>query len=102
MVSATVAPPKAAEVSPAALPKAVAQGSYVVQVASFKDLPDAVGLRDRLSKKGYGAYIQAADLGDKGVWQRVMVGPYAGSEAVGQVVDRLKNEERLSGMLKKQ
>jgi hypothetical protein len=31
-----------------------------------------------------------------------MVGPYAGSEAVGQVVARLKNEERLSGMIKKQ
>jgi len=90
------------EAAPAPLPKPVVQGTFVVQVASFKALSDATALRDRLIKKGYGAYVQEASLGDKGLWQRVMVGPYAGSEAVSQVVERLKNEERLSGMIKKQ
>jgi cell division septation protein DedD len=90
------------EATPAPLPKPVVQGTFVVQVASFKALADATVLRDRLITKGYGAYVQEANLGDKGLWQRVMVGPYAGSEAVSQVVERLKNEERLSGMIKKQ
>lgn len=90
------------EATPAPLPKSVVQGTFVVQVASFKALSDATALRDRLITKGYGAYVQEANLGDKGLWQRVMVGPYAGSEAVSQVVERLKNEERLSGMIKKQ
>ncbi|MDY0267959.1 SPOR domain-containing protein [Trichloromonas sp.] len=99
---ATPAPTVKAEAPPTPLPKPVVQGTFVVQVASFKSLGDANALRDRLGKKGYGAYVQEANLGDKGVWQRVMVGPYAGNEAVTQVVERLKNEERLSGMIKKQ
>jgi len=90
------------EATSAPLPKPVVQGTFVVQVASFKSLSDATALRERLIKKGYGAYVQEANLDDKGVWQRVMVGPYAGNEAVSQVVERLKNEERLSGMIKKQ
>lgn len=96
------APTVKAEATAAPLPKPVVQGTFVVQTASFKALSDATALRDRLIKKGYGAYVQEANLGDKGVWQRVMVGPYAGNEAVSQVVERLKNEERLSGMIKKQ
>lgn len=96
------APTVKVEAPPTPLPKPVAQGTFVVQVASFKALSDATALRERLVKKGYGAYVQEASLGDKGVWQRVMVGPYAGNEAVSQVVERLKNEERLSGMIKKQ
>jgi len=96
------APTVKVEAPPIPLPKPVIQGTFVVQAASFKALSDANVLRDRLIKKGYGAYVQEANLGDKGVWQRVMVGPYAGNEAVSQVVERLKNEERLSGMIKKQ
>ncbi|MDX9708254.1 MAG: SPOR domain-containing protein [Trichloromonas sp.] len=96
------APTVKVEAPPTPLPKPVAQGTFVVQAASFKTLSDATALRDRLIKKGYGAYVQEANLGDKGVWQRVIVGPYAGNEAVSQVVERLKNEERLSGMIKKQ
>lgn len=102
VVTEASAPTVRVEAAPAPLPKPVVQGTFVVQAASFKTLSDATALRDRLIKKGYGAYVQEVSLGDKGVWQRVMVGPYAGSEAVSQVVERLKNEERLSGMIKKQ
>lgn len=101
VVAEASAPAVKVEATSAPLPKPVVQGTFVVQVASFKALSDATALRDRLIKKGYGAYVQEANLGEKGVWQRVMVGPYAGNEAVSQVVERLKNEERLSGMIKK-
>jgi hypothetical protein len=103
-------PVSVAEVSPSSSPavtfpavaKPVAQGAYLVQVASFRQLPDAVKVRDRLAKKGYEVFIQQADLGDRGVWHRIMVGPYPGSEAAGQVLERLKNEEKLVGIIKKQ
>ncbi|BCR04088.1 hypothetical protein DESUT3_11570 [Desulfuromonas versatilis] len=85
----------------AAMPAASAQGAYVVQVASFKDAADAQGLSGKLVAKGYQAFTQQADLGDKGVWHRVMVGPFADSQAAGQVVDRLKAQEKLSGLVKK-
>ncbi len=99
----TAAPASVAPTVPAPpLPKAVPQGAYVVQVASFKQLPDATALRDRLAKKGYAAFTQDADLGEKGVWHRVMVGPYAGSEAAGQAAEHLTVEEKLAGIVKKQ
>ncbi|WP_432822268.1 SPOR domain-containing protein [Trichloromonas sp.] len=95
-------PAKPVEAAAVPLPKAVPQGAYVVQVASFQQLPDATGLRDRLAKKGYAAFTQEADLGSKGVWHRVMVGPYAGSEAAGQAAEHLKLQEKLAGIVKKQ
>ncbi len=99
MVAAPPAPVKAAAPP---LPKTVSQGAYVVQVASFKQLPDAISLRDRLVKKGYAVFTQEADLGDKGVWYRVMVGPYAGSAAAGQAAEHLEIKEKLAGIVKKQ
>jgi cell division protein FtsN len=95
-------PAESQRASTPSLPNPAAQGGYVVQVASFKQLPDATGLRDRLEKKGYTAFTQEADLAEKGVWYRVMVGPYAGSEAAGQVAEHLKVEEKLAGIIKKQ
>jgi len=97
-------PPAVATESPVPppLPKATPQGGYVVQVASFKQLPDATGLRDRLVSKGYSVFTQEADLGEKGVWYRVMVGPYAGKDAAGQAAERLKVDEKLAGIIKKQ
>ncbi len=96
------APPAPVEAAVPPLPKAVSQGQYVVQVASFKQLPDAIGLRDRLVKKGYVVFTQEADLGDKGLWFRVMVGPYSDNLAAGQVAKRLETEEKLDGIVKKQ
>lgn len=83
-------------------PKVVAHGAYVVQAASFRKLADAVTLRDRLTKKGHAAVIQTADLGGKGIWYRVVVGPYAGSGDAAQAAARLNGEEKLSGMVRKQ
>lgn len=87
---------------PEPLPKSVAQGTYIVQAASFRKMSDASALRDRLTKKGYAASLQNADLGDKGVWYRVMVGPYAAKDEAAQIAARLSAEEKLSGMVKKQ
>ncbi len=93
--------PSAATSTVAAIPPASAQGAYVVQVASFKDSSDAAGLSGKLAAKGYQSFTQQADLGAKGVWHRVMVGPFADSQAAGQVVERLKAQEKLSALVKK-
>lgn len=102
VASVATAPAQPAASTAAPLPKAAPQGAYVVQVASFKQLPDATGLRDRLVRKGYTVFTQEADLAEKGVWYRVMVGPYLGSEAAGQAAEHLKIEEKLAGIIKKQ
>ncbi|HKK00661.1 MAG TPA: SPOR domain-containing protein [Desulfuromonadales bacterium] len=86
---------------PVAAPRAVAHGAYVVQVASFKNSADAEVLRKRLDGRHYPAFAQAADLGAKGVWHRVLVGPFATVSDARQVAGRLRTEEHLSALVKK-
>lgn len=93
--------PAAPAAEPAAVAKTATSGAYVVQVASFPLLSDAQALKERLAKKGYSAYTQEADLGAKGVWHRVYVGPFDDSATAGKTVERLVAEERLSALVRK-
>lgn len=97
----TAASTAAAVALPVAAAKPAASGAYVVQVASFPKLSDAQGLKDRLAKKGYNVYTQDADLGAKGVWYRVYIGPFDDSATAGKTVERLVAEERLSALVRK-
>lgn len=95
------APTTAAVAAPAPVAKPAASGAYVVQVASFPQLSDAQTLKDRLAKKGYNVYTQDADLGAKGIWYRVYIGPFDDSATAGKTVERLVAEERLSALVRK-
>ena len=74
-------------------------GRFVVQVGSFKSVEDARTLSGRLQKKDFPVFIQQADLGAKGVWHRVRIGPYADSGAAQKVVQRLKREENIDAFV---
>lgn len=97
------APASAAKVAsrpvPAVAPSAA--GDYLVQAASFARADDAGLLQARLAKRGFTAFVQQADLGPKGTWYRVFVGPLPSQGAARQVVDRLKAEEKLSALIRK-
>ena len=61
--------------------KAVQQPSsskdkYYLQVGSFKNAEDAENQKAKLAMLGMEAYIQSADLSEKGMWHRVRVGPF--------------------------
>lgn len=107
-----VAPKPAPAAAPAAAPttaaapvvttaKPAVSGAYVVQVASFPQQGDAQALKDRLARKGYAVYTQDADLGAKGTWYRVYIGPFDDSATAGKTVERLVAEERLSALVRK-
>jgi cell division protein FtsN len=49
---------------------------YYLQVGSFKDTEDAENLKAKLAMLGMEAYVQSADLSEKGMWHRVRVGPF--------------------------
>jgi cell division septation protein DedD len=68
----------------------VASGDYVIQVASVKKAEGAKDLKDRLSKSGYSAYLEKVDLGSKGVWHRIYVGPFATRDAADGAASTLK------------
>jgi len=100
-VSKPVSQPAKPEPLPqSATPLAAKEGAFVVQVASFRTSDDAGKLADRL--KGYQlvAYIEKADLGEKGIWYRVLSGPYTDREKADQAVELLRQEERLSALVR--
>ena len=74
-----------------------AAGSYVVQVSSQRNEADAQASYRALQGKfpsvlgSRAPLIKRADLGDKGVYYRAMVGPFASSEEASQVCGSLKS-----------
>lgn len=85
-------PPKAA--SPAG-------GAFVIQVASFPDAAEARKMRDRLASRGFGASVEQADLGSKGTWHRVVVGPYDSDQSAAAAASRLKAQEKVSALVRR-
>jgi hypothetical protein len=71
-------------------------GSYVVQVSSQRSEADAQASFKALQGKfpsvlgSRAPLIKRADLGDKGVYYRAMVGPFASSDEAAQVCGNLK------------
>jgi hypothetical protein len=88
-----VASTNAAQTTPSA---ASGGGSYVVQVSSQRSEADAQASFKALQGKfpsvlgSRAPLIKRADLGDKGVYYRAMVGPFASSEEAAQVCGNLK------------
>jgi cell division septation protein DedD len=68
------AAPAAAPAGTTAASKPESSVRYVVQVASYKEKPEAVAAQGKLSGKGVAAYLVESKLGDKGVWYRLRVG----------------------------
>lgn len=84
------------------LSSAVAGGSYIIQVASVQKVDGAEDLSGRLSKSGYPAFVEKTDLGSKGVWYRVYVGPFASKNAADGAASTLKASRLASSpMVKK-
>lgn len=83
-----------------AAPKTSAGGSFVVQVAATKDQAEAKRLVDKLKGKGFATASERADLGAKGVWYRVVVGPYGDQAAADKAAAQLK-QQKLSAIVRK-
>lgn len=75
-------------------------GGVMVQVASYTDQGKAGKLLQELSDNGYAGTVVRADLGDRGVWYRVRVGPYPAGDADG-ILKRLREERELKGFVVK-
>ncbi|MFZ5731850.1 MAG: SPOR domain-containing protein [Pseudomonadota bacterium] len=77
-------------------PPAAASGNYVVQVSSQRSEADAQASYRALQSKypsvlgSRSASIRRADLGDRGVYYRAMVGPFGSSEDATRLCDSLK------------
>ena len=97
----SASPPSKSTPKTGAMPPASASGALVVQIASFRTSQDAAKLAGRLKTYGLTIFIETADLGEKGVWYRVLSGPFASRENADKAVDFLREKERLSALVRK-
>ena len=100
--SQTEAEPAAGRPAPQdGLPEASESGRFLVQVAAFRKRQPAEKLKARLALNGLQSRVVSADLGDKGTWHRVRLGPYPGRADAERVRDRLETEGMQGMILRK-
>ena len=71
---------------------------WAIQLGSFGESKNALGLRDRLRAKGYRVFVQPA-YSDAGLVTRVFVGPELYRDEANAVRDRLYAETTLDGLV---
>lgn len=84
------------------LPQAVVGGSHAVQIGSFNSAGDAIALKQKMLEKNYPAFVVEADLGKKGLWYRVRIGPYGDAAKAKLVQEILAEKEQLKGFISRQ
>ena len=73
----------------------------MLQVASYKDQLNARKLLQDLSSEGYAGTVVRAELGERGVWFRVRVGPYKSVKESEGVLKKLREQRKLKGYVVK-
>lgn len=92
--------PKAAPEKQATVEAVVRKKVLMLQAGSFADSVDAHKLQESLSEKGYPARVSTVDLGEKGVWHRVILDPYSSMSEAVKVASKLKTQEKINVLLK--
>jgi cell division septation protein DedD len=59
-------------------------------VASVRNKPDADRLIDKLTRRGYPAYLLTSQIKGKGTWHRVRIGAYPTGDAAKPVLAELR------------
>lgn len=90
---------KVAGAKPAMPAAATGRGMYSVQVASFKARHDAEHMKGLLTLKGFSVSVIPINHATRGVWFRVVVGPYANRNLAQRAQMDLARNERLRGMI---
>jgi cell division septation protein DedD len=88
---------RAADASTLAAPGT--DGGFQLQVASFKDVADADKLVDELRQRGHRAFRQAAYVPERGLWQRVRIGPFKSRYEAQKYKVEFERTERVAPFL---
>ncbi len=80
---------KAASATAAA---ASSKNTYFLQAGAYQDENQADNLKAKLALLGVEAIIQTAQVGDKGIWHRVRIGPYKSLDDLSQVRANLQQQ----------
>ncbi len=84
---------------PTSIPKTAGEPvAWVVQVGSFSQSANALGLRDKLRKNGFTAFVEKYTDSGKTSY-RVRVGPELKRETAEQMMQRLQDKMQLKGII---
>jgi cell division septation protein DedD len=86
--------PAGGELAPAGM-----DGGFQLQVASFKDQADADRLVEDLRRRGHRAYRLAANVPERGIWQRVRIGPFKTKFEASKYKADFERTERMTPFL---
>ena len=78
-----------------------ATAPLILQIASYAREDAAARLLADLSQQGYKGSVVRADLGERGIWYRVRVGPYADEKDARRALEKLREERNLKGYIVK-
>ncbi len=70
--------------------KTDAKETYFLQAGAFSNADDADKLKAKLAMLGMEASIQTVTIPDRGVWHRVRLGPYKGTDEMNKTLAVLK------------
>ena len=70
---------------------ALKSGHYVLQVASFRSIKDADGLKAQLTLLGFQPVVQTVAINSDEKWHRVRIGPYADRDSLEAARIRLRS-----------
>jgi len=73
---------------------------YYVQVASFRDMERAKKLAGQLMGKGYAAEVVSAVVPEKGIWHRILIGPFEDKGEARELMAVVAAEEKLQPIIK--
>ena len=76
--------------APADTDPALKSGHYILQVASFRSVKDADGLKAQLTLLGFQPVVQTVAINSDENWHRVRIGPYADRDSLEAARIRLR------------
>ncbi|UCF29997.1 MAG: SPOR domain-containing protein [bacterium] len=74
-------------------------GDIMIQVGSYRTYDGAKELLQGLTASGYNGTVIRAELGPRGVWYRVRLGPYVSSVEAKDALDVLESKMSIKGFL---
>jgi cell division septation protein DedD len=89
-VEKTVSPVEKSKLPPAD----VMGGKFSIQLSSSTDKNSSKRKVDELKKKGYPAFLEEADLKEKGIWYRVKVGHFASRDEATKYAISMRKKEK--------
>jgi len=70
-------------------------GGYQLQASSFRSEPEATAFATGLRQRGHRAYVEQAQLPERGVWYRVRVGPFKTQKEAASYRSEFERREHL-------